>query len=189
MVEGAALLSTLTHELRAKGEWSDDRGTNTVDTGSHYYDVYETADGRYVSIGAVEPKFYAELLERIGLAGEDLPRQNDRDRWPMMKKRLADVSRGKTRAEWSALLEGTDICYAPVLGLGEAPKHPHNVHRGTFTEVDGVVQPAPAPRFSRTPAGIRRGPPQPREHTDEVLKQWAFDEGRIAALREAGAIA
>lgn len=189
MVEGAALLSTLTHELRAKGEWSDDRGTNTVDTGSHYYDVYETADGRYVSIGAVEPKFYAELLERIGLAGEDLPRQNDRDRWPMMRKRLADVSRGKTRAEWSALLEGTDICYAPVLGLGEAPKHPHNVHRGTFTEVDGVVQPAPAPRFSRTPAGIRRGPPQPREHTDEVLKQWAFDEGRIAALREAGAIA
>ena len=189
MVDGAAALMTMTHSLRAMGIWNDERGTNMLDTGAHFYDVYETADGGYVSIGSIEPQFYAELLRLTGLEGEELPWQMDRAEWPAMKERLAAIFRTKTRAEWCELMEGTDVCFAPVLSMAEAPEHPHNVHRKTFVEENGVVQPAPAPRFSRTPGEIARPPAHAGQHTDEVLRERGFDADRIAKLREIGAIA
>lgn len=194
MVDGAALLMTMTHSFRAMGIWDDERGTNMLDTGAHFYDVYETADARYVSIGSIEPQFYAELLrltdlEEQGGSAEPLPWQHDKSHWPALKERLAEIFRGKTRDEWCALMEGTDVCFAPVLTIDEAPTHPHNAHRGTFTEVAGITQPAPAPRFSRTPAEVQRPPPHAGQHTDEVLESWAVaDADRIAKLRDAGAI-
>ncbi len=151
--------------------------------------MYETADGKYVSIGSIEPQFYAELLRLTGLEGEELPWQHDRAQWPALKEQLADIFSTKTRDEWCAVMEGTDVCFAPVLSLGEAPTHPHNVHRGTFVEVDGVVQPAPAPRFSVTTQAIPRPPSHAGQHTDEVLGEWGLDADRVAKLREAGAIA
>jgi alpha-methylacyl-CoA racemase len=160
-----------------------------LDTGAHFYDTYETADGKYVSIGSIEPQFYAELLRLTGLEGEDLPRQMDRDAWPQLKERLAAVFRTKTRDEWCALMEHTDVCFAPVLTMDEAPQHPHIAHRGTFTEVAGLTQPAPAPRFSRTPGEIARPPAHAGQHTNEVLAEWGVSAARIAELREAKAIA
>ncbi len=189
MVDGAASLMTMTHSFRAMGLWNDERGTNMLDTGAHYYDVYETADGKYVSIGSIEPQFYAELLRLTGLEGEELPWQQDRNEWPAMKERLAGIFRSKTRDEWCALMEGSDVCFAPVLSMGEAPQHPHNVHRGTFVDVAGITQPGPAPRFSRTPGEIRRPPAHAGQHTDEVLTGAGVDADRLAKLREAGAIA
>jgi alpha-methylacyl-CoA racemase len=189
MVDGAAALMTMTHSLRAMGIWNDERGTNMLDTGAHFYDVYETADGRYVSIGSIEPQFYAELLRLTGLEGEELPFQHDRAKWPEMKERLAAIFRTRTRDEWCALMEGTDVCFAPVLAIPEAVEHPHNVARGTFVEVAGIPQPGPAPRFSRTGAEISSPPAHPGQHTDEVLAEAGFDADRIAKLREAGAIA
>ncbi len=189
MVDGAASLMTMTHSLRAMGVWSDERGTNMLDTGAPFYDVYETADGRYVSIGSIEPQFYAELLRLTGLEGEELPWQHDRAQWPAMKERLAAVFRARTRDEWCALMEGTDVCFAPVLSIPEAVEHPHNVARGTFVEVAGIPQPGPAPRFSRTPGEIRTPPAHAGQHTDEVLAEAGIDPDRIAKLREAGAIA
>ncbi|HEY2999472.1 MAG TPA: CaiB/BaiF CoA-transferase family protein [Acidimicrobiales bacterium] len=189
MVDGAAALMTMTHSLRAMGIWNDERGTNMLDTGAHFYDVYETADGRYVSIGSIEPQFYAELLRLTGLEGEELPFQHDRAKWPEMKERLAAIFRTRTRDEWCALMEGTDVCFAPVLAIPEAVEHPHNVARGTFVEVAGIPQPGPAPRFSRTGAEISSPPAHPGQHTDEVLAEAGFDADRIAKLREAGAVA
>ncbi len=189
MVDGAALLMTMFHGFRHAGFWQDQRGTNMLDTGAHFYDVYECKDGRYVSIGSIEPQFYAELLERTGLKGEPLPHQMDRSRWPELKEKLAAIFRQKTRDEWCALLEGTDVCFAPVLTMGEAPAHPHNRARGTFTEVAGVVQPAPAPRFSRTPPAIQGPPPLAGEHTDAALAAWGVEAWRIRELRDAGVIA
>jgi len=189
MVDGAAVLTTMFHGFRAMGIWEDERGTNLLDTGAHFYDVYETADGRYVSIGSIEPQFYAELLRLTGLEGEELPWQHDKTQWPALKERMAEIFKAKTRHEWCELMEGTDVCFAPVLALGEAPQHPHNVHRGTFLDLDGVVQPAPAPRFSATPASVQRPPAHAGQHTDEVLSEWGLDDDRIAKLREAGAIA
>jgi alpha-methylacyl-CoA racemase len=189
MVDGAASLMTMTHSFRAMGLWNDERGTNMLDTGAHYYDVYETADGRYVSVGSIESQFYAELLRLTGLEGEDLPAQNDRSQWPALKDRLAGIFRTKTRDEWCALMEGTDVCFAPVLSIPEATEHPHNVARGTFVDVAGITQPGPAPRFSRTPGEIRRPPAHAGQHTDEVLSEAGFDADRLAKLREAGAVA
>jgi alpha-methylacyl-CoA racemase len=189
MVDGAASLMTMTHSFRAMGMWQDERGTNMLDTGAHYYDVYETADGRYVSIGSIEPQFYAELLRLTGLEGEDLPAQQDRSQWPALKERLAAIFRTKTRDEWCALMEGTDVCFAPVLSIPEATEHPHNVARGTFVEVAGITQPGPAPRFGRTPGQVRRPPAHAGQHTDEVLADAGFDTDRIARLRASGAIA
>jgi alpha-methylacyl-CoA racemase len=188
MVDGAAVLTTMFHAFRAMGIWNDERGTNLLDTGAHFYDVYETSDGGYVSIGSIEPQFYAELLRLSGLEGEELPHQMDRSQWPALKARVAEVFKTKTRDEWCEIMERTDVCFAPVLGLGEAPRHPHNVERGTFVEEHGVVQPAPAPRFSRTQATIQRPPAHAGQHTDEVLAQFGFDADRIAKLREVGAI-
>jgi alpha-methylacyl-CoA racemase len=156
MTDGIALLTTLIHGMRAEGLWNAEPGTNVLDLGAPFYNVYETADGRYLTIGCGEPQFYAKLLDLIGLSAqrEELLRGQSRpETWPAGKAVLAAVFTGKTLAEWRGLLEGTDTCFAPVLTLDEAPRHPHHVARGTFMEVDGITQPAPAPRFSRTPAG------------------------------------
>jgi alpha-methylacyl-CoA racemase len=189
MVDGAAALMTMTHSLRAMGIWNDERGTNMLDTGAHFYDVYETADGGYVSIGSIEPQFYAELLRLTGLEDEELPWQHDRAQWPALKERMAAIFRTKTRDEWCEIMEGTDVCFAPVLAIPEAVAHPHNVHRGTFVEVAGIPQPGPAPRFSRTEAAIARPPAHAGQHTDEILAESGLDADRIAKLRETGAIA
>ena len=188
MTDGSALLTTMFHGLLATGAWSTERGTNLLDTGSHMYDVFACADGEYISLGSLEPQFYAEMCERLEIPIDEMP-QNERARWPEFKERIRAVIRTRTRDEWCALLEGTDVCFAPVLSLTEAPKHLHNVERGTFVEVDGITQPAPAPRFSRTPGAIRRPPSAAGQHTDETLTDWGIDVARIAALRASGAIA
>ncbi len=189
MVDGAAHLMTMFYEMHAAGVWTDEPGTNMLDGGSPFYDVYETRDGKYVSIGSIEPQFYAELLRLSGLDKEDLPAQLDSAHWPALKERLAAVMRTKTREEWCRIMEGSDVCFAPVLSLKEAPAHPHNVHRKAFIDVDGVLQPAPAPRFSRTPGGVQRGPAVPGDHTEEVLRDWGFSNEEIAGLIRARAVA
>jgi len=166
------------------------RGTNLLDTGAHFYDVYECADGEYVSIGSIEPQFYAELLRLMGLDGDDeFSSQLDRAAWPQLKERLAELFRSKTRDEWCALMEHTDVCFAPVLTMSEAYDHPHNVARGTFVELDGIRQPAPAPRFSRTALAIERPPAHPGQHTREVLADWGLAAERIDELVGRGAVA
>jgi alpha-methylacyl-CoA racemase len=189
MVDGSALLMSMFHSFVAMGMWSWDRGSNLLDSGAHMYDTYECGDGRYVSIGALEPQFYSELRRLTGLdADPDFDAQMDRARWPDLKDKLAAVFKTKSRDEWCGLMEHTDACFAPVLTMAEAPRHPHNVARGTFTEVAGVTQAAPAPRFSRTPGSIARPPAHAGQHTDEVLADWGLSAAEIAALREAGAI-
>jgi alpha-methylacyl-CoA racemase len=186
MVDGAALLTTQLHELLAAGLWTDRRGANLLDGAAPCYAVYETADGRHLAVGALEPRFWAELLDRIGLAGEDLPAQLDRDAWPALRERLAAVFRTRTREEWCALLEGTDACVAPVLSLLEAPTHPHNRARGTFIEVGGVTQPAPAPRFSRTPCAHPTAPVA--ADPERTLAAWGLPPDRLARLKASGAL-
>jgi alpha-methylacyl-CoA racemase len=190
MVDGAATLMAMFHGMKAMGFWTEERGTNLLDTGAHFYDVFECADGKYVSIGSIEPQFYAELLRLTGLQDDDaLKAQMNRAEWPALKEKLAATFRTKTRDEWSSIMEGSDVCFAPVLSLSEAPAHPHNVARGTFVDVGGVVQPAPSPRFSRTPGAISRPPAHPGQHTDEALADWGFTGDEVAKLREAGAVA
>ena len=188
MIDGTASLTAFLHGLLALGAWSTQRGTNLLDGGAPYYDTYRCADGRFLAIGALEPAFFAELCDRLGLDPAAWP-QHDQDAWPDQKRQLAALIATKPRDEWAELFADTDACVAPVLDLREAPQHPHNVARGTFVDVEGLTQPAPAPRFSRTPGGVRRPPPRPGAHTDEVLSELGFDAGSVAALREAGAIA
>jgi alpha-methylacyl-CoA racemase len=188
MVDGAASLMTAIYGLRASGIWSDKRGENILDTGAHYYDVYETSDGKHVAIGSIEAKFYAELLRLSGLQGQELPSQNDRSAWPKLKERIAAIFRTKTRDEWCRLMEGSEVCFAPVLSMEEAPNHPHNRHRGTFVEHEGVLQPGPAPRFDRTPSSIQRSPASPGQHTEEALSDWGFSASELEKLRGSGAI-
>jgi alpha-methylacyl-CoA racemase len=171
------------------GLWQDARGANLLDGAAPFYCTYEAADGRYVAVGALEPKFYAALLDGLGLAADDLPPQYDRDQWPELERRLAATFRERTRDEWAEIFAGTDACVAPVLAPAEAPLHPHLAARRTFTEVDGVTQPAPAPRFDRTPGEIAGPPPLPGAHTAQVLADWGFEPGEIEALRSGGAIA
>ncbi len=189
MVDGAAVLMAIFHGAMLSGWWKMERGTNLLDTGSHFYDVYQTKDAKYVSIGSIEPQFYAELIQRIGLEGEKLPGQMDRSQWPAMKERFAALFKTKTRDEWTQIFEGSDACFAPVLSMREAQDHPHNRARGTFVEVAGSPQPGPAPRFSRTPPRIERPPPHAGQHTDSALADWGFAAGEISRLREAKAIA
>ena len=189
MVDGVASLMTAIYGMHGAGIWTNGRGTNVLDTGAHYYDVYETRDGKHISIGSIEAKFYEELLERSGLKNEEMPRQNDRPAWPRMKERLKVLFLTKTRDEWCKVMEGTDICFAPVLSMDEAPQHPHNQLRGTFVVQDGVTQPAPAPRFSRTPSEIQRPPAVAGEHTEEALRDWGFSSTDVEKLRNCGAIA
>ncbi len=153
MVDGAAILSAMTYTFLANGQWRDERGVNLLDSGTHFYDTYETSDGKWISLGSIEPQFYALLLEKTGLTGDpDFAQQLNPAKWDELKGRLTALFLTKTRDEWCALMDGTDICFAPVLSLTEAPQHPHNVARGTFVENGGIIQPAPAPRFSATPA-------------------------------------
>ena len=187
MVEGAGLLSTMTWGLRAAGRWSDARGVNVLDSGAPWYDTYATRDGRYIAVGAIESRFYAELVERLGLAGEALPAQHDRDGWPVLRERFARAFAARTRAEWERIFAGADACAFPVLSFAEAAAHPHARARGAHVDVDGVMQPAPAPRLSRTPPQIRRGPPARGEGGREALREWGFDEDEIAGLRGLGA--
>jgi alpha-methylacyl-CoA racemase len=189
MVDGVASLMTAIYGMHGAGIWGNERGTNVLDTGAHYYDVYETRDGKHISVGSIEAKFYEELLERSGLKNEELPRQNDRPSWPRMKERLKTLFLTKTRDEWCKIMEGTDICFAPVLSMDEAPQYPHNQLRGTFVVQDGVTQPAPAPRFSRTPSAIQCPPAVPGEHTEEALRDWGFSSTELEKLRNSGAIA
>jgi alpha-methylacyl-CoA racemase len=190
MVDGAATLMTMFWSMSQAGIWSEERGANLLDTGSHFYDVYRCADGEYVSIGSIEPQFYAELMRITGLEGdEEFAAQMDKQRWPALKARIAEVFATKTRDEWCALMEHTDVCFAPVLTMSEAAAHPHNVARSTFVEVGGLTQPAPAPRFSRTTVEISRPPAHAGQHTREVLEEWGIPKDRLDALVESGAVA
>lgn len=188
MVDGTAAMLAAVYGFRAAGMWKSERGTNILDTGAPFYEVYETADGGYMGVGAIEPQFYAEMIQLLGLAGEPLPRQMDRNGWPALKQRFTETFRSKTRAEWSEIFKGTDACVAPVLALDEVPLHPHARYRQAFAEVAGVVQPAPAPRFSRTPGSIRRPPPNPGQFGDEALIDWGIDQVEVDELRKSGAI-
>ncbi len=188
MVDGAAILMAMIHGMRQAGMWREERASNLIDTGAHFYDTFETADGKYVSIGAIEPQFYAELLEKTGLAGEELPRQGEREHWPAMTERLEKIFKTKTRAQWCEIMEGSDVCFAPVLEMSEAPSHPHIRARQTFVEYAGKVHPAPAPRFSRTPPEIAIPPAHAGQHTDAALADWGIAAGEIAKLRAAGAV-
>jgi alpha-methylacyl-CoA racemase len=188
MIDGAASLMTLFFGLRAAGLFGAERGGNTLDSGAPYYDVYLCADGKYVAVAAIEPKFRAELYRRLGLQEGELPSAEDPAGWPAIRSALAARFASRTQAEWCALLEGTDACFAPVLSIDEAPRHPHHVARGTFTKIDGVVQPSPAPRFSRTRAAAPTRPEAAGQSTDAVLAEWGVSVQRIAALRAAGAV-
>ena len=188
MIDGAASLMTSAYALRAAGVAGAPRGENILDGGAHFYDVYETSDGRYVSVASIEPKFHAELLERIGLDPGEAPHSADRADWREGKARLAALFRTRTRDEWCAILEGTDACFAPVLGMDEAHRHPHNAERATFVERDGIVQPNAAPRFSRTPGGIRCPPTAPGSGTRRVLADRGFGAEEIDDLAARGVI-
>jgi alpha-methylacyl-CoA racemase len=190
MVDGAAILMSMIWGFRVLNAFDEDaRGTNVLDTGAPFYDSYECADGKEIALGSLESQFYAELLRLIGLEGEDLPAQMDRDGWPVLRERFNEIFKSKTRAEWCELMEQSDACFAPVLTMTEAIDHPHIKARGTVVEFEGVHQPAPAPRFSRTKPELRRPPAKPGEHTDEVLTEWGFGADELTKLRDAGAIA
>ena len=183
MTDGAALLATMVHSFAAMGIWGK-RGTNMLDTGAPFYDVYECADGEYISLGSIEPQFYSELMRITGLENEDMPSQMDRTNWGQAKKRIKEKILSKSREEWVQLMEGSDVCFAPVLSIDEAIQHPHNRERETFVEISGVMQPAPAPRFSRTPSEISSPPPHPGQQTDQILSQQGFSKEEIDSLKE-----
>jgi alpha-methylacyl-CoA racemase len=189
MVDGVALLSAPIAPAFAMGYFHEERGTNWLDSGAHFYDVYETADGEWISIGAIEPQFYANLLDALGLTGEQLPDQDDESRWPAMKQRFAEIFRRRTREEWVERLSGLDVCFAPVLRFSEAMANDHLRARATYLDRDGVVQPSPAPRFDRTPPELGRPPAPPGADTDEVLRGAGYGAGEIVALREDGVVA
>jgi alpha-methylacyl-CoA racemase len=174
--------------FKQAGEWSLQRASNLTDGGAPFYDVYLTQDDRYVAVGAVEEKFYRDLVRRLGLSDAELPDQHDRAKWPTLRKRLQEVFRTRTRDEWCELLEGTDACFAGILDMDECVRHPHNRARHTHVDVDGVLNPAPAPRFSATPSELRKAPPAPGEDTDSALRSWRFTAAEIDSLKAAGAI-
>ncbi len=188
MVDGALSLMTSIYGMNAGGAQSDERASNILDSGAHFYNTYETRDGKYVSIGSIETKFYAMLLEKLGLDPDSLPPQMERESWPAMKEKFKEIFLTKTRDEWCALMENTDICFAPVLSLAEAPDYAHNKERGSFVDVEGVMHPAPAPRFSATPSSIKSPTPPTGVHTDEVLADWGISADKVAALKASGAI-
>jgi alpha-methylacyl-CoA racemase len=188
MIDGAAYLMGAIWGLRGMGGHSEERGTNLLDTGSPFYDVYETADGEWVSIGSIEPQFFAQLLERTGIETDDLPHQMDRSGWPLLRERLTAAIKAKTRAEWVDAMEGSDVCFAPVLPMSEAKDHPHVVARRTIVEHDHIDQPAPAPRFSRTPPEIQGPAARPGEHTEAVLADYGFASDEVDALLASGAV-
>ncbi len=182
MSDGAASLMAMFYGFKASGMWKEERRSNMLDGGAHFYDTYQCADGKWISIGSIEPQFYALLLEKTGITDPDFARQHDRGAWPELHDKLAAVLAAKTQAEWCAIMDGTDVCFAPVLDLNEAPEHPHNVARETFVEVAGVTQPAPAPRFSVTPGAIQGPPPAIGAHDREALLDWGFSTSEVDAL-------
>lgn len=189
MVDGASLLMWMIHSWHAQGRWDvHRRGVNLLDGGSPYYDTYETRDGGYVSIGPLEPQFYSDLLARLGIDDERFTDQQNRAHWPVLRERLTHVFLSRTRAEWQQLLEGTDTCFAPVLALDEVPRHPHNREREAYLDIGGVIQPAPAPRFSATPPRVRHGPPDAGADTTSILLGLGYGMDELAAMRESGAI-
>jgi alpha-methylacyl-CoA racemase len=188
MVDGAASLSAMFHGMVAQGLWSPERGGNVLDGSAPFYTTYRTRDDRFVAVGALEPQFYAELVSGLGLDGEDLPVQFDRRQWPELRRRFAEVFRSKTRDEWEEVFAGTDACVAPVLALDEAPDHPANRARGVFVDVGGSQQPAPAPRFARTPNGVPAPASAAGAHTDEILEEHGLEPPEIGSLRAAGAV-
>jgi alpha-methylacyl-CoA racemase len=191
MVDGSAVLMSMFWAMKNIGIFDENKpGTNLLDTGAHFYDVFECSDGKYVSIGSIEPQFYALLLEKTGLTDDPaFAKQMDASMWPTLKAKLADVMRTKTSAQWCEIMEGTDVCFAPVLTMSEAAKHPHNVARKTFIEIAGVTQPAPAPRFSRTSAALPSAPAHAGQHSSAVLADWGFSADRISTLLASGAVA
>jgi alpha-methylacyl-CoA racemase len=191
MVDGSVMLMSVFVGLSAMGFWSDDRGTNMLDGGAHFYGVYETSDGGWISIASYEPQFYAELVQLLVPLGIplDAATQMDQAAWPGLKQQMATLFKTRTRDAWVEFFAGHDVCFAPVLTMNEARVHPHNVARGTYAEVEGAPQPAPAPRFSRTPGAIERTPVTPGADTDDALADWGFDAAAVAELRESGAIA
>ena len=184
MVEGASLLAAMFHGFLKVDQWSEARGSNILDTGAPWYDTYETKDGKYVSIGAIEAKFFQELMDRTGMT--HLPPQHDRSQWPQMRAAFERTFRSRTRDEWCAVFEGSDACFAPVLSFSEAREHPHNALRGSYVKVAGVEQPAPAPRFSRTPGAVRRAPPERGEGGLAALGEWGFGKEETERLRSRG---
>jgi alpha-methylacyl-CoA racemase len=188
MVEGSATLMHMMYAMRAQGQWLDARGTNLLDGGAHFYDSYETADGKYVSIGALEPEFYRLLVKLTGVDAQVFSTHTEPEHWPALREKLAAVMRQKTREQWREIMEGTDVCFAPVLSMAEAPRHPHNRERCSFLEIAGVSQPAPAPRFSRTAPAAPKAPAPAGSDTDAVLRSVGYDEAQIQSLRECGAL-
>jgi len=188
MTDGAALLMALPYGLLAKGLWQDARERNFLDGAAHFYGTYECADGRHVSVGAIEPQFYRRLLELCGVDDARFEEQWEAARWPALRRELAAIFRTRTRDEWCRLLEGSDACFAPVLSMTEAPGHPHNAARRTFVTDEGVTQPAPAPRFDRTPAQLPTRAPRVGEHTSELLAAVGYTDAEIAALLDAGTV-
>jgi len=189
MVEGAAALMSMFYGLKGIGHFSDERGTHMLDSGAHFYDTYETSDGKYISIGSIEPQFYALLKQKLELDENAFGEQLNPRRWPEQKEKLAAIFRSRSRDEWCALLEGSDVCFAPVLGLGEAPQHPHNQARSSFVQVGDMQQPAPTPRFSRTPSATPKPISAPGTDTQAVLKDFGFSSSEIEALQSQGAVA
>lgn len=189
MSDGAASLMAMFYGFKAAGMWKEERRANLLDGGAHFYDTYQCSDGKWVSIGSIEPQFYALLLEKTGINDPEFQKQHDRSAWGSLRQKLAHVIAQKTQAEWTEIMGGTDVCFAPVLDLDDAPKHPHNVARQTFVDLGGVVQPAPAPRFSATPGAIQGPPPSIGAHDREALSDWGFSDAEIAGLQTVGALA
>ena len=188
MTEGAQILMTSMYDLLGRGMWHDERGANLLDGGAHYYGTYETKDGKYISIGSIEPQFYALLREKAGLIDPLFDKQMDRSVWPVLQEKLTAVFKTKTRDEWCAIMEGSDVCFAPVLSIAEAAKHPHNVARNAFVDVGGTLQPAPAPRFSRTKSEVQGPASSVGADTVPGLQAWGFSDAEIAKLKAADAI-
>jgi alpha-methylacyl-CoA racemase len=188
MVDGSALLTSFLYGMRAAGSWQDQRGSNLLDGGAPFYDTYATSDGEYVAVGALEPQFYAALLRGLGLADAGLPDQHDRAGWPELRRRFAETFAQRSRADWEQVFAGTDACVSPVLSLAEAPSHPHAIARSSFVAVGDVTQPAPAPRFARTPAGPPAPPPRPGADTDAVLAGLGLSGPDVADLRSRGVV-
>jgi len=190
MVDGTAILMSMFWGMKQAGVYDEDRpGTNLLDTGAHFYDAYRTKDGKYVSFGSIEPQFYAEMLQKLGLENDpEFARQMDKSAWPNLKKRMREIIAGRTREEWNAIFEMSDVCYAPVLTMSEAAQHPHNVARNAFLDIDGLKQPAPAPRFSRTVPATPTPGAHPGQNTREVLTAWGLPAGEVDALIDKGAV-
>ena len=186
MLDSAALMTTMFAGLRANGQWRDERGTNLLDSGAPWYDTYATLDGRYMAVGAIEPKFYAQLIERLGLADQELPAQHERTRWPELRAALASAFRSKTRDAWCAVFNASDACVAPVLSFAEAAAHPHHQARAGSITLNGIEQPAPAPRLGRTPGQVRHGPPERGARGHEALADWGFTPTDIERLAAQG---